>query len=1005
MDKFLSRVLPPIVQAQVGSLQSVYYVVGIRDGIPRHKPFINIADGVTLARALSDAGYNTYFAPASYKDHTFGRKAVNAAQLKSLWLDIDVGKPSNSYPDRDSALGALKNFIQNTELPPSILVSTGAGYAAYWVFSRPIEPGPWKQLAHFFAALCRQQGLIVDPACTEDAARIMRMPGTVHQATGNIAQVLADKGREWDPKHFLSILRQHLKDEPGLVTPVAPSAPVAPSVIQQIAQQTGVGPQPPTAMAEPIVNGCPQILTAGLSSEPQWYAAMSVLKRCKDGFEWAHKISATDEARYNPDQTTEKFSHAPDDAPARCERFASITPQLCEQCPHRGLISSPVQLYSKTLSSAPVDIPLPTPEVVVTPVVEASPTVQKVDVPVPPLHIPDKFEFSPLKLVSPIFDVDERGILHTYTDTDEMGNPVKKQQLVCKTQLYYTHTVHSLDADGAPRRVHWFLAIHPNKKREKLPFNVQTDMNSQAIMRWFYQANMFPASLNIKPGLLVYFMQAYIESVQNANKELRTLDKFGWVKDFMDPVYQCVVPAFAIGKGVITESGLHPVNYEGVAERLAHDELGSKGTLEDWKRVPEMYKTLDQKAAQFAICLAFAAPLMKYCSGTATNAIFSLWSDASGLGKSHVLRTCASIWGNPGKQFVQRTSSSVYRQRKLGKLYNLPCFMDELTDIKDEDLYSLAYTLVEGREKQKLQSSGADVVKTGDWNTVTFTTANKSFKAAAARYAGDSEASIIRVMEIECDFKSYADNPPVQEYINYCIGLCEDNYGLAGPEFIHQLMHHSDRLRTITKHIEYWCLRHEYASAERFLSNPTALALLVGRWCVEWGLLDFDMDELEDWALRIFTGHNRKAVATLKPKYETLLKAYVMERQLNTLVVVSKFRPQGMPEGPAGEIDLDKYIRAFPKREIYLRREDDTGELYIAKSDLDKWCRSKGLSYTTFCKKLAEQGAQVKETSYNLANGISWALLPVVECLRITPRPGNDMFTSAGPSGIESAII
>lgn len=1024
MDKFLSRVLPPIVSAPFGSLHPVYYVVGIKDGVPKHKPFINISDGVALARALSDNGYNTYFAPAVYKDYTFGRKAVNVSQLKALWLDIDVGKLKNSYPDRDTALQALMGFIQNTQLPPSIIVSTGAGFAIYWVFSRPIEAGPWKQLAHLFAALCRQQGLIVDPACTEDAARVMRMPGTVHQATGNTAQVLIDKGREWDPKEFIAVMRQSLRDEPGLFTPQAPIAPQAPSVMQQIAQQTGVGPQPPKAMAEPIVMGCNQMLTAGLGSEPQWYAAMSVFRRCKDGLEWAHKISATDEARYNEAQTTEKFYHAPEDNPARCDRFAAIMPELCAQCPHRGLISSPVQLYGRASAAQPVVIPqaepvvIPQPEPVIpqepviqpappvdpvipidavaSPNVETTVTMQEVPIHVPPLQIPERFDFPPLKLVDPSFDVDQRGILHTYTDTDEMGNPVKKQQLLCPTQLYYTHTVYSRDADGAPRRVHWFVSIQPNGKQERLPFAVQTDMNPQAITRWFYQANMFPAHMGIKPGLLVYFMQAYIRSVQGANMELRTLDKFGWVSDFVDPVHNCVVPAFAIGRGVITESGLHPVSYEGVTERLAEQEFGVKGTLENWKVIPEMYKTLDQKAAQFAICMAFAAPLMKYCSGTATSAIFSLWSSASGLGKSQVLRACASIWGHPDKQFIQRNSSSVYRQRKLGKLHNLPCFMDELTDVKDEDLYSLAYTLVDGREKQKLQSSGDDVVKTGDWNTVTFTTANKSFKEAAAKYAGDSEASLIRVMEIECDFQSYADNPPVQTYINYCIDACHENYGLAGPEFIHQLMHRSDRLRTITKHIEHWAMMNEYASAERFLSNPVALALLCGRWAVEFGLLDYDMDALEDWVLRVFTSHNRQSTAHLRPPAEALLKTYVLDRQLNILAVESHTRPESMKEGPAGEVDLDPFIKAFPKREVFIRKEMDTGTLYISRTDLEKWCRQRGMSLLVFTTKLRNQGTNLKDTQFNLASGISWAILPVTDCIMVKPKKGHDMFKEFG---------
>src|SRR5699024_10767618 len=108
------------------------------------------------------------------------------------------------------------------------------------------------------------------------------------------------------------------------------------------------------------------------------------------------------------------------------------------------------------------------------------------------------------------------------------------------------------------------------------------------------------------------------------------------------------------------------------------NELKVKGNLENWKRVPQMYRILRQPAGQLAMCFSLAAPFMKYGSGEARSAIYSLWSSEPGLGKSQVLRAAASVWGDPMEQFVARDTSTVARTRRMTILNNLPVFFDEL---------------------------------------------------------------------------------------------------------------------------------------------------------------------------------------------------------------------------------------------------------------------------------------------------------------------------------------
>lgn len=983
MTDFLSRILPPLPPSQnIGPQKPCYYMVGIKDHIPWHRPFYHIEDGYAIANAFSGAR-DTYIAMSSYGGSGQGRKADNALQAKCLWADIDVGKVKNSYTSQADAINALARFVSDTGLKPSILASSGVGLVAYWVFTKPIDIPVWKTLAAMFAGLCRQESFIIDPACTEDAARILRMPGTVHLKSGNTAQVLIDKDKSWEPRELFRAMSARLKNPESYLPAAQPAQPpvaAAPTgtaaVMLNAFGGSGLGTQPPTAKAEPIINGCDQILTAGLCAEPQWYAMMTVMRRCVNGREWTHKLSAMDKARYNYQDTETKFNHVPEDSPTRCIKFNELHPGICNKCPHWGRITSPIQLAKLPKSQQP--------PVQVTPAVPPQKPAEDVvlqpdgeSVTLKRLVIPDRYDYPLLAVQDNTFSVDKRGILYKHSEKNDAGDIVERIDIICSSQLYYLYSVCDY-VDQAPQLTHWFQVIHANGRQVKVPFVISRDMTLQCIMRWFYNAGMVPAGRSYKPQLFYDFMNAYLRNITAKGLELPTMKKFGWTT-CIDPITKEETEGFVTGKGLITETGIHDISFGDVAKRMADNELTVKGTLEKWKAVPRMYKALNQKAAQLAICLAFAAPLMKYGAGTANSGVFSLWSSHSGRGKTQVIRACGSIWGNPDTQIIQRNSSSVLRMRKLATLNNLPCMMDELTDVPDEDLYSLAYTLIDGREKQKLKSSGDKMVETGTWQTMTFTTANKSFKAAAAKIAGDSEASLLRVMEIECDFASYEDQPKIQEYIQSCIDACRDNYGLAGPEFIYQLLqNHADRLITLTRQCEHWCGKHGFSNKERFIAYPLALAMKCGRWAREFGLIDFDMDSLERWAIGEFLRHNRLSTEELRVHHDETLRHFLLEKQNNTLTVSCHERPEGCPESPRGT--SDKFIVNAPIQNVYIRREMYEGRIYIAASVLADWCKQKKLSLQVLIKELAGMGIQATSGRINLGMGISWLELSPTTC-------------------------
>lgn len=112
---------------------------------------------------------------------TAAKSQENAVALKSIWLDIDVGK-TDSYATRDEALTALGAFLNAANLPPpSAMVGSGGGLHVYFISDRELTRAEWQPYANGLKALAIKHELLCDAMCTADSARILRVPGTFNR--------------------------------------------------------------------------------------------------------------------------------------------------------------------------------------------------------------------------------------------------------------------------------------------------------------------------------------------------------------------------------------------------------------------------------------------------------------------------------------------------------------------------------------------------------------------------------------------------------------------------------------------------------------------------------------------------------------------------------------------------------------------------------------------------------------------------------------------------------
>ena len=131
-----------------------------------------------LVDRVSD-NHDLWISMATFPDERSGRQATNASELCSFWLDVDAHEGS-AYQDPHQAYEAVTDFVKRTGLPsPNLIHHSGYGVHAIWTLTERLSRDEWQPIASKLQELCRRCALGADPI-TADAARILRMPGTLN---------------------------------------------------------------------------------------------------------------------------------------------------------------------------------------------------------------------------------------------------------------------------------------------------------------------------------------------------------------------------------------------------------------------------------------------------------------------------------------------------------------------------------------------------------------------------------------------------------------------------------------------------------------------------------------------------------------------------------------------------------------------------------------------------------------------------------------------------------
>ncbi len=269
--------------------------------------------------------------------------ANDIACVPGLWADIDVRDPVHAEQHLPPSLDTVRSFLATLPLVPSVIVFTGHGVLAWWLFNEhffidtPMQRGEIATLSLRWQASLRERlGYAMD--ATHDLARLTRPAGVVNRKSAPVAtRIVEQNGRRYSLDDFRDV---------GL-----PEIDVAsPEARGRGHHANDHDAKFPPARLEPILRGCAWLRHCyrdrRMLPEPQWHAMLSIVGRTVDGEASAQSFSEG-HPEYTALATRKKLAHAlVSPGPSRCAWIDETTGgRWCGGCACKALgLRSPLQL-------------------------------------------------------------------------------------------------------------------------------------------------------------------------------------------------------------------------------------------------------------------------------------------------------------------------------------------------------------------------------------------------------------------------------------------------------------------------------------------------------------------------------------------------------------------------------------------------------------------------------------------------------------------------------------
>lgn len=888
--------------ASVLSTQGLYCVVGLKKGAPK-QTFVQTIDEIdAVVEGLIAQGYDTYFGCAKYLTEEDGRTAKNAKWFKAFWLDLDCGE-GKPYATQADAINSLKMFVQASGLPRPTLINSGRGIHVYWSLTTEIGYNDWKPTAEAFKKFCASYNLNADPAVTADAARILRVPETLNfkdHPPKAVSVLLMAQPVEFAAFKKIIGVEEEPDDPTGIFGDATPPRRPIDATTRAL-MGNSVSRFGAIMRKSASGDGCAQLLhiykNQDAIEEPLWRAGLSIAVNCEDGETSIHKIS-NQHPEYDPSETYRK-SQALKDKPYKCATFASINPQGCQDCPHKGKLTSPIQIGSRIAEATAEDNII---------VMRSAVLEEEITVEIP------EYPF-------PYFRGKNGGVYKRgYGKSDDGAD--NKDELIYEYDFYVVKRLTDPDAGESL----WMRLHMPKDGIREFSAPLSSVLSKDKFREVLAYQGI--TAYNKRLDALMGYVTKWVQELQQLTEAEKARQQFGWHEDDSK---------FIVGNREITASG---VNYSpssaATAEVAAY--YTKKGNIEEWRKVANIYAKPGNEARAFTLFAGFGSAIYKFTK--LNGAIIHLTNNGSGVGKTTIQLMVNSIWGRPVEPLMNQEDKYLARMHRIAVLGNLPPTIDELTNMNDEEVSNMAYAITHGRGRNRMQSQiNAERSNTLRWWLIAITSGNKSLYDQLFNLKDFPEGELMRVLELEIKKNDNLSKAQSDEMFNPVY----ENYGIAGEIFIRYVIANLPEVKRLLFAVQRKLDKAAgFTQRERFWSATAASAITAGIITKKLHLHDIDVGAIYKWAVETLS-NLRVEVRSDGTGPINRIGMFLNEHNNNMLIVNSSVdRRSGLTEAPIRE----------PRGELMTRYEPDMKMLYIAVKPLRDWCSENQISYKMLCEEL-----------------------------------------------------
>lgn len=1013
--EFLQAVLPA---------GGTYFVVVIKDSKTIHHHFADLDEmSQAIERLTASRKQQVYHGCAAYchadvpgidaatgKPRNFYRTQDNWKEAKAFWLDIDCGEEKaqagKGYATKKDGQLALWRFAKDIGWPAPMLVDSGFGLHCYWPLTEAIDPDTWRAQAALLKAATHHFGLLADPTRTADFASILRPAGSVNRklagarpvtvkyvCTPQPPQILFDALHAALPPQVLRAL-----PAPG---PATHHAPEPLGLNNDLLAHLPMRLESSGALA---ADKCKQLgdtrKSCGDVDFPTWRGVLGLLKNCTDGQalapQWTSKRLDTGHSK--DDWAGEMASW--NAGATTCAYFESNNPKGCEKCPHKGLITSPVQLgriapVLETSASAKQEhtgIAQNTPE---------NTTKNASDDAFEDIA-EDTADDTTADIAADI--AAELGLPEGYlvdTNTRKLCRLVTGKSGELKIQPFCSHLFFPYQriktADGKYRLG---ICMHIGKEQKPRHFEIATEsLASDAELLRALAPYELTRSKDQNSGVnMSAYMRDQFDRLKQKSEEINTFRKFGWHDDNT---------AFLLGGQLYLSDGtVKEVHLSGNAEVKAPHMHAPKGTAQGYAQaLNAMYNRPGMEHYQYVICAGWGSILTPMGQDHYHGILLTLVGGKSSKGKSTVCTAAMRAFGDPqGMTLSGQLGSTLSRRYStFSTMGSLPVLLDEITGYEDKAVSDLAYAVSLGEDKQRMTIKNKEVLMAAQesWNLNVYATGNRDFYGVLANNLANSEAEAMRLIQVDIDkypvvrntnstlpyeFLSEAEKKKVdiqeQGWINGHVDQMKANEGSAGAVMVQYVVTHYEEVKAeVKRRAEALC--HTVSDSRfRFFRDQFACALTMARIAKEQGIIGFDLVLLEAYIEQLFKELyetiNDEITRTPADSFNSMVNA-----MRENFLVTSELRDGRHKNG----VELKNQFRRgeITGRYIQLdsKQREFAGHLYLSKFHAKSWCTKNRIALRDIEKYLADAGALLDPgTRFSMCQGTDCPPVQTV-CMQI----------------------